>query len=94
MPFKKITIERTMCYGDCPIYQAEIHDDGRVLWHGEMYVSAQGNRKHKLTKRKLARLNQEIESFDYYSLLSFLKPIISPPTIHLATHPLSLATAT
>lgn len=39
-----ITMERTACYGRCPIYKVTIKSDGTVSWHGEMFVDVQGDR--------------------------------------------------
>lgn len=32
------TIERTMCFGECPCYVIQIHGDGGVEWQGKNYV--------------------------------------------------------
>ncbi|MBP2004900.1 DUF6438 domain-containing protein [Halobacillus andaensis] len=32
--FHKLTLARTGCFGDCPVYQVEVLRNGRVSWHG------------------------------------------------------------
>lgn len=43
--FKRIILERTMCYGDCPAYKVEVLQTGEVLWDGFSYVSQKGKQK-------------------------------------------------
>ena len=38
-----ITLERTICLGECPDYRVEIRGDGRVTYHGENYVAVEGD---------------------------------------------------
>lgn len=38
-----ITLERTVCFGFCPIYTVQIMADGTVLYHGENHVDTLGD---------------------------------------------------
>src|SRR5690349_3842388 len=38
----KLTLERTMCFGECPGYLVEVHGDGRVVWTGKDNVEQRG----------------------------------------------------
>ncbi|HZR18795.1 MAG TPA: DUF6438 domain-containing protein [Verrucomicrobiae bacterium] len=38
----EIGIERTACFGTCPIYVCIIHSDGKVLYHGGAHVDRIG----------------------------------------------------
>ncbi|MBU9713581.1 DUF6438 domain-containing protein [Evansella tamaricis] len=62
---KKITFERTACYGSCPIYKVEVFSDGEVKWNGFEYVSKLGIHEWKLTAKKMEKLNGLIEEFDF-----------------------------
>ncbi len=33
-----ITMERGMCYGECAVYEIRITGDGRISYHGKMFV--------------------------------------------------------
>ncbi len=37
-----LTLERTACFGTCPIYTITIYDDGRVVYDGTEFVTVQG----------------------------------------------------
>ena len=38
-----ISLERTPCYGTCPIYKMEIFSDGSAFYHGERFVDRIGD---------------------------------------------------
>ena len=40
--FKTIQLERTMCFGECPVYKVEILSDGTVHYDGDMFVEKTG----------------------------------------------------
>ncbi len=54
-----ITMERTMCYGRCPVYKLVIYQNGRVEYHGERFVQEKGYRSDILTKNNLQHLIKE-----------------------------------
>ena len=37
-----ITLERTACFGTCPVYQVSIFEDGTVMYNGENFVDVTG----------------------------------------------------
>ena len=63
-----ITIERTNCFGDCPVYSAQIYADGAVVYTGKMFVKETGERRFKIPQEKLQELIKEFERVDYFSL--------------------------
>src|SRR3954466_9301949 len=63
-----ITIERTRCYGDCPVYSAQIYADGAVVYTGKMFVKETGERRFKIPQEKVQELIKEFERVDYFSL--------------------------
>ncbi len=63
-----ITLERTPCYGLCPVYKLTIYGKGRVVYEGEMFVKVTGKRTSTVSKRKIRQLISEFERIDYYSL--------------------------
>lgn len=48
-----ITIERAACFGSCPVYSAEIHADGTVVYVGKQYVKEIGERRFKISQEKI-----------------------------------------
>ncbi len=63
-----ITIERSACFGSCPIYSAEIHADGEVVYRGKEFVKEVGERRFKISQEKIQELIKEFQSVDYFSL--------------------------
>lgn len=67
--FKKIYLERTMCYGDCPIYKLFITSKGNVhltqehYWGGILKM-----RKWKLGQEELKKLNGIIYKYGYFGI--------------------------
>lgn len=65
---KKISLERTMCYGPCPIYKVTVFGDGRVVWEGEHYVAVEARREWTTTRRRLTALVKAVEKINYFVL--------------------------
>ena len=63
-----ITIERTSCFGSCPIYSAKIHADGSVVYVGKEFVKEIGERRFKITPERVQELIKEFQRLDYASL--------------------------
>jgi uncharacterized protein DUF6438 len=63
-----ITLERTHCYGPCPVYTLSIMEDGTVLYEGEDFVRVKGKAKGRITKVALEELVREFEKIDYTNL--------------------------
>lgn len=63
-----ITIERSSCFGTCPIYSAKIYGDGRVVYVGKEYVKETGERRFKIPQERIQELIREFQRIDYSSL--------------------------
>ena len=37
-----ITLQRTACFGACPVYTVSIYADGTVAYNGERFVEVEG----------------------------------------------------
>jgi hypothetical protein len=62
------SLERTACYGTCPIYKVSIHADGRVEYHGERFVKRRGDATGQLTAAQLDALRNAFVRADYFKL--------------------------
>jgi len=61
--FTEIAIERTMCFGSCPVYVAVLRADGRIAYRGDSDVKHQGERRGTIDASAftyLARLANEL----------------------------------
>lgn len=63
-----ITIKREACFGSCPIYSAQIYNDGTVVYVGEEYVKVKGEWRHKISQDRVDELMKAFERIRYFSL--------------------------
>jgi Domain of unknown function (DUF6438) len=63
------TLERTMCFGRCPVYKVEIRGDGTVLYEGSRFVAVEGSRQDRISREDVRRLLELARAADYFSLL-------------------------
>ena len=62
------SLERTACYGRCPIYTVKVLRDGTVQWEGERFVKVTGKATAKLSAAKLAELADAFAKAGYFAL--------------------------
>jgi hypothetical protein len=63
-----VTLERTACYGRCPIYKVTVLRDGTVLWEGERFVKTVGKATAKLPAAAQAQLADAFKAADFFAL--------------------------
>ena len=61
-------MERTACFGFCPVYTLTIYGDGTVIYNGEEFVAIKDKVEATITSEKIEQLVLEFEATDYYSL--------------------------
>lgn len=62
---KMISIEKTACYGTCPIYKAAIWSDQRLVWEGERFVELVGYEEYIVPQKLIADI------MDYSEVVGF-----------------------
>jgi hypothetical protein len=63
-----ITLQRTACFGACPIYKLTIFGDGRVVYEGERFVKVTGKRTARISPKAVKQLISEFNKLNYFSL--------------------------
>jgi hypothetical protein len=63
-----ITLERTACFGTCPVYQLTIYGDGRVVYEGKAFVTVTGKRTTQISPEQLQQLLTAFETANFFSL--------------------------
>ncbi|MBD2439547.1 DUF6174 domain-containing protein [Nostoc sp. FACHB-110] len=63
-----ITLQRTACFGTCPIYKITIFPDGRVVYEGERFVKVVGKRTARISPQAVRKLVAEFDKLNYFSL--------------------------
>ena len=64
----EITLERTGCYGTCPVYSITIHDDGTVIYEGKHFVRIEGVRTYTIPEESVTELVGMFYEINYFSL--------------------------
>src|SRR5262249_7291688 len=79
-----ITLERTACFGSCPIYKVTIASDGAVTFTGQRFVRTQGTAKGQISRLSFRGLVDEFKRINYFALDNKYVPgepnCQSPPT--------------
>ncbi len=67
-PFNTLTLERTQCYGTCPMYRIVVHYDGLVEYTGTRFVKTHGTASSRLTSVQIRELVEAVNDVEYFSL--------------------------
>jgi acetamidase/formamidase len=63
-----ITLERTACFGACPIYKVSIASNGAVNFEGRRFVKTVGAARGQITPQAFRKLVEEFQTINYFSL--------------------------
>ena len=69
-----ITLERTACFGRCPVYRLSIFSNGLVSYHGLANVKQLGNATGQIVPERVAHLLHELEEAGYFLFASRYTP--------------------
>lgn len=64
----EITLERTACYGTCPMYTLTITADGKVTFEGRRFTKVTGQATGRISKKAFRGLVAEFQKIGYFSL--------------------------
>ncbi len=70
VPAPVITLERTACFGGCPVYRLAVTSDGVVSYEGEAQVRQLGKASSRIPPEKVQALLSELERAGYFSFAS------------------------
>jgi Domain of unknown function (DUF6438) len=62
------TLERTGCYGECPVYRLTVNSDGSLVYVGTRWVKVLGRQVYKLSDAQLSELQA---AFDRSGFMQF-----------------------
>ena len=63
-----ITLERTACFGNCPVYQLTVYGDGRVVYEGKAFVTVIGKRTAQISPQQVQQLVTAFETANFFAL--------------------------
>jgi hypothetical protein len=79
----EVGLERSPCYGTCPVYTVVIKSDGTFRYKGEKHVSRLGNHTGKVSTYGFNQLAQFIKDSGYTDLQdSYSRPVTDHATVH------------
>lgn len=61
-----ITLERTACFGTCPVYRVAILEDGTVIYTGDNFVEVTGEQRWEIGPETVAAMLDAIEAAGYF----------------------------
>ena len=61
-----VTLERTPCFGTCPVYQVAIFRSGAVRFVGKHHVTRQGEAMAEISRARVDSLVRELEAGGYF----------------------------
>lgn len=64
----EISMERTMCYGPCPVYKVTFRSDGTAIYEGEAHVEKLGTYKGLIDDNDFQSLLKLMEKLNFSSL--------------------------
>ena len=67
------TLERTGCYGECPVYRLTVNSDGSVVYVGTRWVKVLGRQVYKLSEAQVAELQAAFERANFSQLRDYDK---------------------
>lgn len=75
----EVTLERTACFGSCPIYKVTLRSDGTVIYEGKRFVSMMGT--YKGQAYGFDRLAEFVLAQDYFNLKDdYSRPVTDMPS--------------
>ena len=66
-PQPAITLQRTACFGSCPVYQLSVSPAGAVSFEGTAHVRKLGTGSSQIPRARLDHLLRELEEAGYFS---------------------------
>lgn len=71
------SIERTACYGQCPMYKATFMDNGELIYVGKRFVEKIGTYRALLSENEVVEIKNKIVEYKYFDLDSLYPTPIS-----------------
>ena len=76
-----ISLQRTACFGTCPIYKIEIFSDGSGVYSGTRFVENIGSTKFSLSEKQLNLILTQADTIGFRNMKKeYSEPISDLPT--------------
>ena len=68
LPDLRITLERTVCFGDCVPYKLSINNEGRIIFEGYSNTKTKVKAEGTITQEQLKEIIAEFEKAKFFTL--------------------------
>ena len=73
-----ITLERTACFGACPVYTVHIDAHGNVVFDGARYVRVPGRQTDRIPEARVAAILESADRIGFFDLEDEYRVIRNP----------------
>ena len=79
-----IELQKTRCYGPCPVYTISIARNGKGLFEGKSHVEFIGLFQFRLSKKEMATLREAFQAIGFFGLENeYYKQVMDLPTTYI-----------
>jgi hypothetical protein len=81
-PITEISLERSPCYGTCPIDKVTIRSDGTAEYTGTRFVKLTGKHRGRVSREDFERLAGLVSQARFFDLKDrYSRPVTDNPTL-------------
>ena len=81
---KIISLEKTACFGTCPIFTINIFNNGEVIYYGKKFVKKLGNLNFELNQKEINQILNKAKEINFNNLKSeYTENISDLPTTYV-----------
>ncbi|MBX9850224.1 MAG: hypothetical protein K2X86_00525 [Cytophagaceae bacterium] len=79
-----IIMEKTECYGYCPVYSITIDGTGKVIYEGKKHVKKVGKFERQLSGKEISTIFSAFEHSDFFKLQNeYTAGVSDMPTVYV-----------
>ena len=79
-----ISLEKTSCFGRCPVFKIIIYNNGEALYNGQKFVKKVGEHKLKISKREIDKILSQAKKIGFNNLKNeYSERITDLPTTYI-----------
>ena len=82
-----VELQRTQCFGSCPVYKVRVYADGQIAWSGTRHVQVVGERTGQITSEAARALIDQFRAAGFWNLCqSYTRMVTDLPTAIAVVH--------
>ena len=79
-----ISLEKTACFGRCPVFKIIIYDNGKALYSGQKFVKKVGEHDLKVSKKEIDKILSKAKKIGFNNLKNeYSERITDLPTTYI-----------